>query len=110
MEDSEVQFHLDDSEHEMKTKRVRNDVKANRKDKGLVVIGVHSADQSDKLNDFLKEKKITFPVMIDQGDTAQRYAIEGWPTYFLIEKTGTVVWGFAHNPPSTAQIEELLKK
>jgi RNA polymerase sigma factor (sigma-70 family) len=83
---------------------------AKYKDKGLVVIGVHSADQSDKLNDFLKKKNITFPVMIDQGNTAKRYAIEGWPTYFLIEKTGTLAWGFAHNPPSAAQIEELLKK
>ena len=69
------------------------------KDKGLVVIGVHSADRSDKLDDFLKEKKITFPVMVDQGTTAKRYVIDTWPTYFLIDKAGKVSWGFANDPP-----------
>jgi thiol-disulfide isomerase/thioredoxin len=80
------------------------------KDKGLVVIGVHSADQSEKLEDFLKEKKVTFPVMIDQGTTAKRYVIQAWPTYFLIDKAGKVSWGFANDLPSNTQIEELLRK
>ena len=77
-------------------------------DQGLVVIGVHSADQSEKLEDFLKENKITFPVMIDQGTTARRYVIDAWPTYFLIDKAGKVAWGFAGDLPSIALIEELL--
>jgi len=80
------------------------------KDKGLVVIGVHSSDQSEKLEDFLKKKKITFPVMIDQGATATRYVIETWPTYFLIDKSGKVSWGFSHDSPSITRIEELLKE
>jgi thiol-disulfide isomerase/thioredoxin len=80
------------------------------KDQGLVVIGVHSADQSDKLDDFLKAKKITFPVMIDQGTTAKRYVIDTWPTYFLIDKAGRVSWGFAQDFPSVTRIEELLRK
>ena len=82
---------------------------AKYKDQGLVVIGVHSADQSDKLEDFLKENKITFPVMIDQGTTAKRYVIDAWPTYFLIDKAGKVCWGFANDLPSIALIEELLR-
>jgi thiol-disulfide isomerase/thioredoxin len=79
------------------------------KDKGLVVIGVHSADQSERIEDFLMEQKITFPVMIDQGTTAKRYVIDAWPTYFLINKVGKVSWGFANDLPSIAQIEELLR-
>jgi hypothetical protein len=58
---------------------------------------------------FVKEKKITFPVMIDQGETAKRYLIDSWPTYFLIDRTGKVSWGFAPDYPSVGQIEELLK-
>jgi thiol-disulfide isomerase/thioredoxin len=80
------------------------------KERGLVVIGVHSADQSDNVADFLKSKKASFPVMVDRGETAKRYLIESWPTYFLIDKTGRVVWGFAHDPPTPVQIEELLGK
>jgi RNA polymerase sigma factor (sigma-70 family) len=79
------------------------------KDRGLVVIGVHSAQDGDKAGAFLKEKGYTFPVAVDKGPTADRYAVESWPTYFLIDKAGTVVWGFAHDPPKESQIEELLK-
>ena len=83
---------------------------AKYKDHGLVVVGVHTARDSDKLDEFLKEKKVSFPVMIDRGETAERYLVDAWPTYFLIDKTGKVVWGFAHEPPTAAQIEELLGK
>ncbi|MFO0842423.1 MAG: TlpA disulfide reductase family protein [Gemmataceae bacterium] len=80
------------------------------KDRGLVVLGVHSAEQSDKLDEFLKQKKVSFPVMIDRGKTAQRYLITAWPTYFLIDKAGKMAWGFSHEPPTAAQVEELLAK
>jgi RNA polymerase sigma factor (sigma-70 family) len=79
------------------------------KDQGLVVIGVHSANDAEKLRRVLEEKKITFPVVHDRGATADRYAIEAWPTYFLIDKAGKVVWGFKHDPPEEKQIEELLR-
>jgi len=79
------------------------------KDRGLVVIGVHSANNAEKLKPILEEKKITFPVVHDRGATADRYAIEAWPTYFLIDKAGMVVWGFKHDPPEEKQIEELLR-
>jgi thiol-disulfide isomerase/thioredoxin len=80
------------------------------KDKGLVVIGVHSADRNENLDEFLKQQKLSFPVMVDQGKTAERYIIETWPTYFLIDKAGKVSWGFGNNLPSVAQIEQLLKE
>lgn len=83
---------------------------AKYRDKGLVVIGVHSADQSDRLDDFLKEQNISFPVMIDEGTTATRYVIDSWPTYFLIDKRGKVSCGFAKNPPSATEIERLLRE
>jgi thiol-disulfide isomerase/thioredoxin len=79
------------------------------KDRGLVVIGVHSAQDGDKVADFLKAKGFTFPVAIDQGGTAKQYAIEAWPTYFLIDKSGKVAWGFEHEPPPEGRIEELLR-
>jgi RNA polymerase sigma factor (sigma-70 family) len=78
------------------------------KDRGLVVVGVHTPDRSDKLDEFLKAKKVSFPVLIDSGKTAERYQIESWPTYFLIDRVGKVAWGFAHEPPTADRIEQLL--
>jgi thiol-disulfide isomerase/thioredoxin len=78
------------------------------KDKGLVVIGVHSAHSYEGLEGFLKDRKFTFPVMRDSAKTASRYLIAAWPTYFLIDKSGKVVLGFTHETPSTESIEQLL--
>ncbi|HJZ55846.1 MAG TPA: TlpA disulfide reductase family protein, partial [Gemmataceae bacterium] len=80
------------------------------KDRGLVVIGVHSARQSDKLDEFLEAKKVSFPVMIDSGESAERYPVDAWPTYFLIDPAGKVVWGCSHEPPTAGRIEQLLGK
>jgi thiol-disulfide isomerase/thioredoxin len=78
------------------------------KDRGLVVIGVHSAKESGRLDEFLKAKRVTFPVMIDHGETAERYRIDSWPRYVLISKSGAVVWGFTHEPPTPARVADLL--
>jgi thiol-disulfide isomerase/thioredoxin len=80
------------------------------KDRGLVVVGVHTPDRSDKLEEFLKERKVSIPVMIDGGQTATRYDVGAWPTYFLIDRSGQVAWGFSHEPPTASRIDELLGK
>jgi thiol-disulfide isomerase/thioredoxin len=79
------------------------------KDRGLAVVGVHSARDADKIAAFLNETGYTFPVAVDTGDTAARYAVEAWPAYFLLDKGGKVVWGFESEPPKDGQIEELLR-
>ena len=78
------------------------------KDRGLVVIGVHSAHDSDKVDALLKEKNVTFPVMIDRGESADGFKINTWPTYVLINKAGKIAWGFSQEPPAAALIEEFL--
>jgi cytochrome c biogenesis protein CcmG/thiol:disulfide interchange protein DsbE len=78
------------------------------KDRGLVVIGVHSAEGDDAVGTFLQDKKYSFPIAVDKGDTAARYAIDSWPTYFLIDKAGKVQLGFESTPPTETQIENLL--
>lgn len=80
------------------------------KDRGLVVIGVHSAHEAEGVGDFLKKRMFSFAVAIDTGETAERYAIDAWPTYFLIDKSGKVTWGFDHDLPSDQQVEDLLRQ
>ncbi len=77
-------------------------------DKGLTVIGVHSNKASESVAEFLKENDITFPVVVDTGDSAKAYRIESYPTYFLIDRQGKVVEGFTNHPPSDEAIRKLL--
>lgn len=79
------------------------------KDRGLIVIGVHSAQGSDRAAGFLAKYPYSFPIALDTGDTARRYGVERWPSYVLIDKSGQQRMGLAHEPPRDDLIENLLK-
>lgn len=78
---------------------------------GFEVVGIHTARKADPatIADFLNKNNYTFMVGIDTGDTAVNYAVDGWPTYYLIDKTGNLIWGPANMPPTEEKIESLLK-
>lgn len=74
----------------------------------FVVIGVHSAEASDRLPAFLEKHVYPAPIAIDAGETAKAYGIEVWPTYILIDKSGRVVH-FGSALPSADAITSLLR-
>jgi len=79
-------------------------------DQGLVVIGIHSESGGTECGDYVKKNNITFPVVIDDGATAERYGINGIPAYYLIDKSGKVVEGFSGKVPDEQLILKLLKQ
>ncbi len=78
---------------------------------GLEILGIHSARKADsaKIADYLNKNNYTFLVGIDTGDTAANYAVRSWPTYYLIDKTGRLIWGPSSQPPPEKKIESLLR-
>jgi thiol-disulfide isomerase/thioredoxin len=80
------------------------------RDRGLVVIGVHSEQAGDLVAEFLDKEPLSFPIAVDTGDTAKSYAVDSWPTYFLIDKAGKAQWGFSSSLPREAEIEKLLRQ
>ena len=59
------------------------------KDKGLVIIGVHSKAASEKMADFAKKNGIQYPIVIDDGDqTRRKYAVDSNPDYYIIDRSG----------------------
>ncbi|HSW71722.1 MAG TPA: redoxin family protein [Gammaproteobacteria bacterium] len=67
-------------------------------DKGLLVIGVHSPkneeEQSQTLvQDAVEAHGIHYPVALDNHfETWENYHVEGWPSFFLIDRKGYVVY------------------
>lgn len=64
------------------------------KDRGLVVIGVNTADpEGPRLAPaFAKRKGLTFPILFDEGNTiAQKYDAGNLPTLVFISKEGKIV-------------------
>jgi peroxiredoxin/Flp pilus assembly protein TadD len=67
------------------------------KDKGVVFLGMNWERPGEpevrmkKVTEFMTENKYTFPVVIDHDKVAaEAYEVQGFPTVYLIDKTGTI--------------------
>lgn len=63
------------------------------KDKGLIVIGVSVDNSETTVRSFVKEKGLTFPILLDKGKEVSfdDYGVIGLPVTFLIDKKGIIV-------------------
>jgi peroxiredoxin len=60
------------------------------KEKGLVVLGVSLDEDASPqgLMTFVKDMKITYPILMGTTDLAERYQVNGVPTTILINREG----------------------
>ncbi|MYN01283.1 redoxin family protein [Pseudoduganella sp. DS3] len=87
------------------------------KDKGLVVVGVHTPEyaferKTDNVRAALKRFNIRFAVAQDNGyETWNAYGNRYWPAFYLINKKGQVVYthfGEGQYEQTEAKIQQLL--
>lgn len=57
---------------------------------GFLLVGIDAEEKQDRVEEFLKELKVDFPVVIDEGDLQKRYAVSSFPTSVLIGVDGKV--------------------
>jgi len=61
------------------------------KDKGFEILAISTDSSVDPIKKFVKEFKVSFPVLLDDGKVSNLYSIQGLPTSFLIDREGKVV-------------------
>ncbi len=90
---------------------------AKYKDQGLVVVGVHTPEypierSTNNVKDALKRFDIQYPVAQDNRyATWQAYSNQYWPAFYLIDKTGKIVYthfGEGRYEETEATIRKLL--
>lgn len=62
-------------------------------DAGLVVLGVDTLYQDDRLaaTEFVQTNTITYPVLVDEaGDTSRQWLIQGLPRTYVVDRDGVV--------------------
>lgn len=85
------------------------------KDKGLVLIGIHSPETTferdiDALKKQMKVLKIDFPVLTDnKKQNWKTYDVENWPAYYLINKKGDIAFDIL-GPGAEDQLEDKIKE
>ena len=61
------------------------------KDRGLVVIGVHTTGSGEKMPEFVQQEGIDYPVAIDvDNKTKKAFAVDSYPDYYLIDRQGVL--------------------
>jgi hypothetical protein len=75
------------------------------KAKGFTVIALTNEGR-DLVDTFVSNTGAKHPIVIEEGDSAEKFEIKGFPSAFLIDPKGKIV---STERPSEKQIEELLK-
>jgi peroxiredoxin len=67
---------------------------ARLKDSGLVVLGVDLQEGKGEVEAFVREHKLTFPILLDRrGSAGAAYGVRSIPTTFVIGRDGTILAG-----------------
>jgi thiol-disulfide isomerase/thioredoxin len=86
------------------------------KEKGLVVIGIDPVDKRNtgnwnELTAFLSKRQVNYPILLDDEDVARKYKVRGYPTIYLIDKRGKILFSISgYGPILDTQLEYLISK
>ena len=75
------------------------------KAKGFTVIALTNEGR-DLVDTFVENTGAKHPIVIEEGDSGEKFDIKGYPTAFLISPKGKLI---TQGRPTDAQIEEALK-
>ena len=62
------------------------------KDKGLEIVSVNQGDARDLVDKFIREKKWSFPIVLDSGKVSTDYKVTSVPTNILVNAKGQIVY------------------
>jgi len=79
-------------------------------EKGFEIIGIHFSEDTAAVRKFISENKMSWIHTIegDNGAIHRLYRIEGWPTYYLIGKSGNILSNSLK--PGESLIKEIRKQ
>jgi hypothetical protein len=81
--------------------------------KPFALIGVNSDEDKAELKKAMKEENITWRSFWDvntSGPIATRWAVEGWPTLYLIDQKGVVRQKWVGSPRPAEKMDEEIEK
>jgi cytochrome c biogenesis protein CcdA/peroxiredoxin len=80
----------------------------NNADKGFAIVAVNNIETQAVVKSFRKEMNLTFPLAMDEnGDIQKKYAIQGYPTTYVLNRSG-IVTAWQPGPLTASQIETLV--
>ncbi len=85
------------------------------KDRGVAVVGMNfERNAAANPAKFMKDNGYTYNLVLKADTIADKYKVNGWPTFYILDKQGKVLWSAVGHDPSHEEqmakvIEEALK-
>jgi len=91
---------------------VLNELEKNYARKGLKIYAIEFTNiKKEFIENYVKEKEVAYSILYNGKETANQYGVVGAPTFYLIDKTGTIIYSQAglNEKELINSIESLLK-
>lgn len=81
------------------------------KDKTFKIISINSYDPIEDVSWFCKKHNIKFPVLLNGKEVAEKYGVNGFPAFFIIDKEGKIIYSNAgYNKSIESEVELIIEK
>ena len=89
-----------------------NQLREKFKQEGLEVLGINAYDTKADINKFVHTHKVSYPVLLNGKNIAEKYGVNEFPTLFIIDKSGKVVYAHSgdFDESTILEIEKAIKK
>lgn len=87
-----------------------NSLKEKFKSSNFEIISINSYDTKEEVNWFCNKHKSNYEVLLNGKEVAEKYGVSGFPAFFIIDKTGRIIFshsGFGNSVNSA--IEKVIK-
>ena len=87
-----------------------NDLQNLFKDKDFKIISINSYDSKEDVKSFCQKHKVDYTVLLNGKEIAEKYGVCGFPTFFIIDNTGKIIYSHAGYETSLQlKIEQIIK-
>jgi len=87
-----------------------NELQNKFKGKNLKIISINSYDSKEEVSWFCNKHKTDYTVLLNGKAVAGKYGVSGFPAFFIIDKTGKIIYSHAGYETSIgSEIEQVIK-
>lgn len=86
-----------------------NELQNKFKDKNFKLISINSYDSKEDINWFCNKHKINYMVLMNGKSVAKEYRVSGFPTFFIIDKSGKIIYSHVgYDTSKQLEIEQVI--
>jgi thiol-disulfide isomerase/thioredoxin len=88
-----------------------NELQDKFKGKNFKIISINSYDSREDVSWFCNKHKTNFSVLLNGKEVAEKYGVNGFPTFFIIDKEGKIIYsGAGYDKSIQSEVEHVIEK